>query len=736
MFLTTDGSEPTAVNGVRYTSWFIGLDTRTELRVIAFNADFSQSVTAKLTVDFVPLVTLTVIGVNGGGTSEVLGNGSGTNFLPGTIVALTNSVVRLTALDIPNQGWLFKEWRGFTNSHSAVLEVKMDKNRELKLVHVTTNVFVEATGPGKVILDPAPPYEFDQRFRVTAVPNPGSFFLGWRMPNGHLFTSTPITFSAENYFSLWTTRWHGQFAPLPAGYHPLSLHGEGNVSVLPGERFDTPISDYAFTNGARVRLTAVTGSGYAFTGWTGTLTSASPAIEITINGDTDLTAHTRKVATWSSESQVGWSPGKPAVGRDGTVYVVRGFHTPGHNPWRKDFAFGISAYDRFGLVKWQVPVSPTFQTFIPPFRITEPAIGPDGIIYVALTNKLTAFTPDGDVRWVSPFGGDKIALRADSIYLASDGPSIRLVRLDTNGNQIAEVQLPRGDLRDLAVDSSGNLYVLTPAELFSYSISLRPRWSKPLGNGFEGRSLALGVDGRILIPGTNQVASLDSGGALLWSRNYKTTGGITIGNDAIYLNVISPDGRGSLLNAVDLDGTFLWAGQRISPDEDSLSTVVAEDGTLFHQSGIFVPSPGGSHCSLRHLSKEGAVLWDGHFKNGLPSAPVLSPDGKLYFAFGFVHAVDVGLAPAQTGWPMERGDWLNSGASYGPPPETEPNRLALSSEGGPVVLTFTASSPEPLVLQSSPDLVTWADEQPFTSNLRFEVTTAASSSRFFRVVRP
>ena len=59
--------------------------------------------------------------------------------------------------------------------------------------------------------------------------------------------------------------------------------GNGSVNWTPQK----PL----YGNGELVTVTATPDDGYFFVGWTGSVTSTSNPLEVTINGDTSVTAH-------------------------------------------------------------------------------------------------------------------------------------------------------------------------------------------------------------------------------------------------------------------------------------------------------------------------------------------------------------------------------------------------------------------------------------------------------------
>lgn len=132
----------------------------------------------------------------------------------------------------------------------------------------------------------------------------------------------------------------------------------------------------------------------------------------------------------------GWPFVSPVVAKDGTIYQTLLYDTnlyaiepnKGTIIWSTNLAdpctdwFGSDYFDEYDADGW-----------------SEPALGPDGTIYVSLDDPyLRAVKPDGNIKWVTrlgTMGGFTLTISSDGfIYAASDDGHIYMV--DPNGSQI------------------------------------------------------------------------------------------------------------------------------------------------------------------------------------------------------------------------------------------------------------------------------------------------------------
>lgn len=135
-----------------------------------------------------------------------------------------------------------------------------------------------------------------------------------------------------------------------------------------------------------------------------------------------------------------------------------------------------SALGATGTIAWQAPLGGSYSS-------VRPVVGTDGTIYVIdVANNLTAFSPDGTVKWRKTLAGRKgLAIGADgTIYVGSE--------------DVVRAYTPSGTLRwsyalspytyifqGLSVGPDGNLYCVTYQGMGVFSLTPNGslRWSTP-----------------------------------------------------------------------------------------------------------------------------------------------------------------------------------------------------------------------------------------------------------------
>ena len=137
----------------------------------------------------------------------------------------------------------------------------------------------------------------------------------------------------------------------------------------------------------------------------------------------------------------GWPFASPVVATDGTIYqsLIYDSNLYAINPGN-------------GAIIWSVDLADPGSGFFDPNYIrnypdadgwSEPALGPDGTIYVSLDDPyLRAVGPNGSIKWVTPLGtlgGFTLAVGNNGlIYVAGDDGALYVVAQD--GRQVAKYQ--------------------------------------------------------------------------------------------------------------------------------------------------------------------------------------------------------------------------------------------------------------------------------------------------------
>lgn len=161
-------------------------------------------------------------------------------------------------------------------------------------VKYALSVTKDGTGTGSVTSSPggincgaACVYDFDENTSVTltATPDSGSTFAGWSGACSGTGTCTVIMTSAQEVTATFSSDVPVCYS-LKVGVRPT---GSGTVSVSPAPNCGTQ-----YLAGTFVTLTAIPNTKYLFTKWTGSITSTSNPLIVTMDSDKTFTATFKK----------------------------------------------------------------------------------------------------------------------------------------------------------------------------------------------------------------------------------------------------------------------------------------------------------------------------------------------------------------------------------------------------------------------------------------------------------
>lgn len=179
------------------------------------------------------------------------------------------------------------------------------------------------------------------------------------------------------------------------------------------------------------------------------------------------------------------SRGWPVVGPDGTIYLGRG-HTNAY------------AINPDGTLKWKLPR--TLQTAFP-------GIGSDGVVYAG-AGGLSAFLPDGSIRWTVDLGWDVdgvVVGRGEQLYFRRETNIFCLNALGaTNWVQAVPEYLGR-----VSLDLQGNVLAPGGTNLFCLNPDGSLRWKSALGgspNVWPTGSPVVGPEGNLYVPVTDDAS--------------------------------------------------------------------------------------------------------------------------------------------------------------------------------------------------------------------------------------
>jgi hypothetical protein len=282
IYYTTDGSEPTFLNGTEFILHAFSVTNATQIKIKAYSADLSQIAQREILVKIVPPITFRVTGLPYPEV-KIPANQFAENVSQRNIFTVpSNTVVQIRADH--RAPWQFKEWRGLTNSFELSLSLRIDRGGDLEAVY-QTDFSANVQGLGRIVLDPPPSYEYNQTFQVSAIPDAGHVFVGWDRAN----REKSISHHRSALDPLGNTL-QAQFAPLPEGFHALTLVGEGNITMPKLEK-------YAYSNGTSVTIQPIIGVEHQFVGWSGDTSGTEPGITVMLDRSKTLIGRTKSIWT-------------------------------------------------------------------------------------------------------------------------------------------------------------------------------------------------------------------------------------------------------------------------------------------------------------------------------------------------------------------------------------------------------------------------------------------------------
>lgn len=205
---------------------------------------------------------------------------------PGAPYSL-GQLVKLTATAQP--GWRFDHWSGAldgaANPHAfAILGDTAVTAHFTPLTATPVSLAVAVNGSGQVRRDPPGPYTPGQTVTITAEPEPGWHFTGW---GGDLSgTQNPYTFSIDRALTVIATFAAEEPPDDPPGDEPPDNPPADPPGDPAPDPTDAPVVEVQvagagtvarepagpYTAGQAITLTAQAESGWAFAGWSGSLT--------------------------------------------------------------------------------------------------------------------------------------------------------------------------------------------------------------------------------------------------------------------------------------------------------------------------------------------------------------------------------------------------------------------------------------------------------------------------------
>ncbi len=368
----------------------------------------------------------------------------------------------------------------------------------------------------------------------------------------------------------------------------------------------------------------------------------------------------------------------PAVGQDGTIYLLR------PHDYTDPRGLSLGAFHPDWL--WEVRPEGGI--------CTVPAIADDGTILfgtaaddgVLRTGKGPAWavSPEGRKKWTYEFppasfiparefgGGGGFPAKSPACSqpaVAADGSTYWLghgVYALTSDGALGWAFDPGEDFYSVCIADDGTVYALANGALFALEPDGKQKWKYSFEKSkyFEGH-LAIGPDGTIYL--TNAEVGMGSSllavtrqGTLKWrNQSYGFRGGPLVAPDGtIYQDVLETTHFNTVVVALGRNGETKWN----TPEASNLLEV-ASDGTMYIRY-----SAGGR--GLLAISPRGRMLWKAELPRNpdeldsydLTTAVTLAPNGKFYIGdfLGRLGTLEAPAGLATSGWPARFHDSRNT----------------------------------------------------------------------------
>jgi len=214
-------------------------------------------------------------------------------------------------------GFHFAGWIGDVSGSTNPVTVTVTKNMNMTATFAQSFTVTTSANPvagGSVTLNPpGPSYAPGTQVTVSAAANSGYSFTNW---SGDLSGSNPTeTITVNSNMNIVANFGQPQFT-----FNATSAGNGGTVDWTPKKSF--------YASGEQITVTAMPNTGYAFTNWTGDLTSTVNPLVFPISGDTSIVAnfvetqlYTLSVSVPGGGGSVTKSPDLPSY-NSGTVVTL------------------------------------------------------------------------------------------------------------------------------------------------------------------------------------------------------------------------------------------------------------------------------------------------------------------------------------------------------------------------------------------------------------------------------
>lgn len=194
--------------------------------------------------------------------------------------------VQISASTIP--GWSFEGLTGDVNSTAPITNVTINAPKFVTATFTQDQYLLDVTiqndgigGAGNVVnkSPDQPTYVYGDQVQLTAVPEPGWKFVGW---SGSVTGTNPTVSITMFKSEAVTARFEQEQYELNVNVVHNGIGTGGSISMSPTKA--------TFLYGDVVTLSATPKPGWSFGGWSGGTTSSALSTQLTITGDTNVTA--------------------------------------------------------------------------------------------------------------------------------------------------------------------------------------------------------------------------------------------------------------------------------------------------------------------------------------------------------------------------------------------------------------------------------------------------------------
>jgi len=225
-----------------------------------------------------------------------------------------------------------------------------------------------------------------------------------------------------------------------------------------------------------------------------------------------------------------------------------------------------------------------------------------------------------------------------NIYvLGAAGSSTFVIKYDANGGR-RWVRSFGGSPVALEVDSAGNVYVLTIGNLRKYDTNGGPLWSITVGG--SPVDLALDSAGNVIVASTSNSDYLtlkyNANGGLIWDRRYnggasETVAALTVDSAGNIIVTGTCDNDYQTIK-YDANGGQVWVRRLFNAVPDRATAVTVDSAGNVYVTG----ESNGSFATVKYRSSDGAQLWvrasSGGLANCRPVAVAVDNAGNVYVA--------------------------------------------------------------------------------------------------------